>query len=505
MKEAVIIFPHQLFETHPAIKQKREVFLIEDSLFFKDKKYPTNFHKKKLILHRASLQAYKDTLISNGARVNYLKYTSLEDQDNDVGSFNFLFKQLNNHKIQKIHVADPVDWALEKRLNLLSNSNEIELIIHDSPAFLCNREYLMEFFGKTDNYLQTSFYIEQRRRLDILMRDEKPMGGKWSFDAENRKTIPKKLEIPDIPDIYTDSIKYVVEAQAYIEDLFPENPGEGENFFYPIDHESAWKWFQIFLKERFKNFGPYEDAIKKDEILLFHSLLSPLLNVGFLTPEKVVEEVISYSEDHDIPINSLEGFIRQIIGWREFMRAVYLLEGTRQRNSNHFKHSYSLPDAFYTAQTKIDPIDDVIKKVLNNGYLHHIERLMLLGNFMTLCEIHPNEIYKWFMELFIDAYDWVMVPNVYGMSSYADGGLITTKPYVSSSNYVRKMSDYPQGDWCEVWDALYWRFIHKHKDSFEHNPRMSLMVSILNKKDESQLKELLETAETYLEQLHNKQ
>lgn len=186
------------------------------------------------------------------------------------------------------------------------------------------------------------------------------------------------------------------------------------------------------------------------------------------------------------------------------MRAVYILEGVNQRNSNHWNHTYPIPASFYTAQTGVDPIDSVIKKVLNNAYLHHIERLMLLGNFMTLCEIHPHAIYTWFMELFIDAYDWVMVPNVYGMSTYADGGLITTKPYVSSSNYVRKMSDYPKGKWCEIWDALYWRFIHKHKESFKNNPRMSLMVNILNKKSDSQLKELLKTANIYLKKLYKR-
>lgn len=504
MKEASVIFPHQLFKDNPAVALKRDIYLIEDSLFFKDAKYPINVHKKKLILHRASLQAYKDFLRSRGSRVHYQTFVPVNEQDDEFGSLKKFFDELKNKKIEIVHILDPIDWAIEKRLEILCDSFNIKQEIHSSPGFLCNKKYLKEFFNNTNNYLQTSFYIEQRKRLNILLQEGKPKGGKWSFDSENRKKLPNNIEIPQIPEIGVDSDKYIIEATAYVEDLFPENPGEIEDFFYPIDHDSAWKWFQIFLKERFDKFGPYEDAIKQDELILFHSLLSPLLNIGLITPIQVVEETLEYVNNNKIPINSLEGFIRQIIGWREFMRAVYIFEGVKQRNSNHWDHKNLIPKSFYTAKTGIGPIDNIIKKLLDNAYLHHIERLMLLGNFMTLCEIHPTEIYKWFMELFIDAYDWVMVPNVYGMSTYADGGLITTKPYVSSSNYIRKMSDYPKGKWCEIWDALYWRFIHKYKKSFKNNPRMSLMVNILNKKSDSQLNELLKTANKYLKKLYKR-
>jgi deoxyribodipyrimidine photolyase-related protein len=415
---------------------------------------------------------------------------------------NSLFEEFKNQKVQTIHYTDPTDWAVEKRLNTLSNSHNIDLKAYKSPGFLCTREYIRDYFDNKDKYLQTSFYIDQRKRMNILMKDRNPIGGKWTFDVKNRKKIPKNLELPQLPHINMDSNKYVQEAKTYVEDLFPDNPGELDEFFYPIDYESAWKWFQTFLEDRFEQFGPYEDAMQQGEILLFHSLLSPLLNSGLITPEEVIKKTISYSKTNKIPINSLEGFIRQILGWREFIRAVYLLEGVNERNSNHWNHTQTIPKAFYTAETNILPIDNIIQKLLQHAYLHHIERLMLLANFMTLCEIHPDEIYRWFMELFIDAYDWVMVPNVYGMSTYADGGLITTKPYVSSSNYVRKMSDYPKGEWCDIWDALYWRFIHKHRETFKNNPRMSLMVNILNKKDKNDLNHLLDTAENYLTNLH---
>ncbi len=210
---------------------------------------------------------------------------------------------------------------------------------------------------------------------------------------------------------------------------------------------------------------------------------------------------LEHGNRHAVPINSLEGFIRQVIGWREFVRAVYEQRGTRSRNSNFWgfeERQESLPRAFYDGTTGIAPIDETIRRVLDTAYCHHIERLMLLGSFMLLCEIHPHAVYRWFMELFIDAYDWVMVPNVYGMSQFADGGSFATKPYICGSNYVRKMSDYPPGDWCATWDGLYWRFIDKHAAFFRSNHRLSMMPRMLDKMDHGKRVGHLAEAERFL-------
>ena len=192
---------------------------------------------------------------------------------------------------------------------------------------------------------------------------------------------------------------------------------------------------------------------------------------------------LNFAQTHanKIPLTSLEGFVRQIIGWREFVRAVYLLKGSQQRSTNFWGHTRKLPESFYTATTGVEPVDTTIRRLQKHAYTHHIERLMVLGNFMLLCEIDPDEVYRWFMEMFIDAYDWVMVPNIYGMNQYADGGLMTTKPYISSSKYILRMSDYEKGSWCDVWNSLYWRFINKHRDVFRKNPRMSFMVSAFDR------------------------
>ena len=220
-----------------------------------------------------------------------------------------------------------------------------------------------------------------------------------------------------------------------------------------------------------------------------------------MTPKYVIDELNKYGIKKNIPINSFEGIVRQIIGWREFIRGIYIAKGSIERTRNYWNFDKKMPKAFYNATTGIKPIDDCINKVNDNAYLHHIERLMVIGNFMFLCEIHPDDVYKWFMEFFIDSYDWVMVPNVYGMSQFADGGLMSTKPYISSSNYIMKMSDYKKGDWQKIWDGLYWRFIFKNQSFFQSNPRLSMMVRTLNKMDNQKLESHLKISEEYLSNL----
>ena len=226
-----------------------------------------------------------------------------------------------------------------------------------------------------------------------------------------------------------------------------------------------------------------------------------MLNIGLLEPNQVVSKAISAAAKYNVPLNSLEGFIRQIIGWREFIRIVYEREGSIQRTKNYWGFSRKIPETFWTGDTGILPIDNVIKKVLQTGYCHHIERLMVMGNFMLLCEFDPDEVYRWFMELFIDSYDWVMVPNVYGMTQFADGGLMTTKPYISGSNYLLKMSDYEKGEWTTVWDGLFWRFMHVHRNFFLSNPRLGMLVKTFDKMAEEKQQAHLDKAEKYLNSL----
>ncbi len=326
-------------------------------------------------------------------------------------------------------------------------------------------------------------------------------GGEWTYDDMNRKKFPKSKKTPVIN--YTDIKSHsYIDSKKYTLKYFSKNIGElSDAQLYPTDFISAKIWFNNFLNTRFDEFGIYEDAILIKESIINHSILSPLINSGLLEPKYILKNSFAFYKKNNIPLNSAEGFIRQIIGWREFIRGVYVSKGTEQRLKNYWGFKRKIPKSFYEGSTGIDPIDDTIKKINKTGYANHIERLMILGNFMVLCEFDPDEVYRWFMELFIDSYDWVMVPNVYGMSQFADGGLMSTKPYISSSNYIIKMSDYKKGEWSDVWDGLFWSFMDKQRAFFSKNPRMRMLISSFDKMDSLKKEKLLIDANNFITKL----
>ena len=333
-----------------------------------------------------------------------------------------------------------------------------------------------------------------------MMIGDKPEGGKWTYDDQNREKYPKNKIPPEID--YPKKDDNYNEALNYLNNNYKNNYGliDDENI-YPYNFQLAKKWLDDFFITRFYEFGPYEDAVVKEKSILNHSVLSPLLNTGLINPKELIKRTINYHYENKIPINSTEGFIRQIIGWREFIRGVYVCKGTEERNKNFWNFSRKIPSSFYSATTGIDPVDDTINKINKSGYANHIERLMIIGNFMLLCEFDPNEVYRWFMELFIDSYDWVMVPNVYGMSQFGDGGLMSTKPYISGSSYILKMSNYKKGDWCMIWDSLFWNFIDKQREFFLTNPRMRMLVSSFDRMDIEKKEKLINTANKFISNL----
>ena len=490
MKNISLIFPNQLFKNIEWIDRSSTVFLIEEYLFFRQ----YNFHKQKLTFHRASMKYYFDYLLSRGLNVIYI------ESHQKIADITTFFEEYENEKIDIVNIISCDDNYLEKRITNKIEEKSIKLIVHNNQSFLNNNNDLLPFFkNKKSKLFQTSFYIHQRKKWNILIKDkDKPVGGKWSFDADNRKKYPKGKNAPHINLIQPD--KYFQEAVEYVTTKFKSNIGElPKTSKYPYTHNESLKWLRNFIEERFKEFGDYEDAILEKEDFLNHSVLSPMLNAGLLTPDIIIDEVLKVQ--NTVPLNSLEGFIRQIIGWREFIRGVYHFKGTEQRNSNFFNLNRSMPNSFYTASTGILPLDNCIKKVLKNAYSHHIERLMVIGNFMLLCEIKPNDVYRWFMELYIDAYDWVMVPNIYGMSQFSDGGLMSSKPYVSSSNYIKKMSDFKNGNWNNIWDGLYWRFINTNRDKLSINIRMRFMINLFDKMEDHKKNTHLLNAQNFLDTL----
>jgi deoxyribodipyrimidine photolyase-related protein len=490
MKKAVLIFPHQLFENTDWIDKSAKVFLTEESLFFSQ--YP--FHKQKILFHRSSMQFYFNFLVKNGFDVEYV------NNHDDISDVRLLIKHLVSSEYENFKMINPDDNYLFNRINQSIKKLNVSIEIIDNPQFLNTILELDSFFkNKEKKFFQTSFYISQRKKMKILLnKDDKPVGDKWSFDTDNRKKYPKGKIAPKIN--FPSKDFFYIEAEKYVKKYFNNNYGNiNEQINYPCTHSSAKKWLELFIKFRFKEFGDYEDAVMVDETFLNHSVLSPMLNIGLITPNEVISEVLKHK--NDIPINSLEGFVRQIIGWREFIRGIYHYKGVQQRNSNFFDFKRKMPKSFYDGSTGVFPFDNCIKKVLQNAYSNHIERLMILGNFMLLCEINPNDIYKWFMELYVDAYDWVMVPNIYGMSQFSDGGLMSSKPYISSSNYIKKMSNYKNGPWAVIWDALYWKFIDKHREKLAKNIRMKFMINLFDKMDDEKKNLHISTANTFLKSL----
>lgn len=489
MKTAALIFPHQLFKTNPALAGGSEVYIVEEFLFFRQ----FRFHKQKLRFHRASMKAYEAGLREAGLRPVYIESTDV------LSDVRRLVASLADRGFSKLSFCDPVDDWLERRMRRAAGSMELEKL--ESPSFLNSSEDVATYFGSKKRYFQTDFYIQQRKKLGVLLNpDFSPVGGKWSFDSENRKRYPKGKK-PPAP-LFPSGNEFDSEAVDYVNRCFPGNYGEmPDDFRYPVTHLQAEEWLSDFLTTRFAEFGGFEDAIVSGETLLNHSLLSPLLNSGLLTPADVLAQSVDIARVNGIPINSVEGFLRQIIGWREFVRGVYETAGRKERKRNFWGFKRKIPRSFWTGETGVPPIDGTIRKVLKTGYCHHIERLMVLGNFMLLCEFDPDEVYRWFMEMFIDAYDWVMVPNVYGMSQFADGGLFATKPYIGGSNYLRKMSDFQAGEWQTVWDALFWRFMDVHRAFFLKNPRLSMLVRTFDKMSGDRRSELLDTAHRFLSRL----
>lgn len=487
-----LILPNQLFYEIPKEVSANRIYLIEENSFFKK----FNYNKQKLVFLRHAVLEYCALLDSLNLDYDYI---CSKDVRSDIGAFiNFCLSE----GVKSISIIDPVNFELLSDLKRHTKTNNIDLEIIPSESFI-NKDIRNDPFFRTDKriFRHADFYKKQRIKHDILMDLDHPYGGKWSFDTENRKSYPKGKKTPNI---HHPTNKLFRRAAHEISEEFSNNIGLLPKFqLYPSSHSEAEEWFETFLKERLGEFGVYEDAILSNELFINHSVISPLLNCGLLTPEYVIKRTLKFSDDQDIPINSLEGFIRQIIGWREFIRGMYEIREKEFKSGNFWRFNKSMPQEFYTGETGILPVDDSIKKALRFGYNHHIERLMILGNFMMLCEIKPSDVYQWFMEMYIDAYEWVMVPNVFGMSQFSDGGSFATKPYISSSNYILKMSNYSRGEWCSTWDALFWRFMDKNRLVMAKNPRMNMLINSFDKKDLKDKNKILTRAEDYLNRIRS--
>jgi deoxyribodipyrimidine photolyase-related protein len=482
---SLLIFPNQLFplkmiNSIDSLKFNK-IFIIEEPRYFIDFK----FHKLKLVYHRASMKKYYNEL-SKKFNIIYIDFNNVNKD---------FYKKLND---ESTTYFNPIDHKLLTKLTkLLNKANMI-----DNLNFLLTPDEIKENKDKfflNNKYSHDNFYKFQRIKLDILMKNNKPINNKWSFDTENRKALPNNIKEPKLPKIRKD--KYYKEAVEYVNKHFIKNYGNTDEWMYPIDTKTALKWLNYFLSKKLSNFGPYQDAVDTTKPFLFHSVLSPMMNIGILPDTLVVKISNDYYLKHkdSIPIASYEGFIRQVIGWRNYVYSLYLLE-PNMYNNNFLNHKKKINEKYWLGETNIKPIDDIIKNIVMYSYAHHIERLMYLGNWFLINQAHPKEVHRIFMEWTVDAYDWVMVPNIMGMSQFADGGKMMTRLYFSSSNYIDKMSIYKRKKdetWWKYWDAIYYSFINKHQEMLSKNYATSRQVVHWKKKSAKEKEILLELSKSY--------
>ena len=489
----LLILGNQLFPLEYIKKTKvKKIFMAEDFSLTTYQKH----HKLKILMFLWSMRQYRDQLVKNGFIVYY---NSIDDKNFKDTYENKLLKILKDEKVRTISYFEIEDHFFEDRFNKFVSDNNLETKLFQSPMFLNSRSQFVEF-AKTQKSLikMASFYQKMRIKMSILIdNNKKPIGGKWSFDEENRKKISGKINVPNVPinkkDQRINNLKHKINV------LFRDHPGSADYLWMPTNREEALKWMEIFFQNKFHDFGTYEDAIIDNNNFLYHSALSPIINMGLLTPKEIVEKAINFSKKNSIPLNSLEGFIRQIIGWREFIRGIYHYKGKEEKKLNFWQHNRKLTKDWYEGTTGIKPLDDVINDCLKYGYTHHIPRLMIVCNIMNLSRIHPDEIYKWFMEMFVDSSDWVMVPNVYGMGTFADGGIFATKPYSCGSNYILKMSNYKKDEWCDIVDGLYWKFMSDNLSFFKTNPRLSILVKSVERMNEDRKNMIFEKATNFID------
>ena len=450
------------------------------------------YHQQKLVLIYAAMRHFAAELEKAGWRVDYVP---LEE---GLTFESAARRHLEKFAPEKFVLAEPNSFFEADALTKLGRKLRLQVEFLPTAQFLCGREEFRRWAGASARLLMENHYRRMRSKTGFLMRDGKPVDNRWNFDSANRRTLrdwqKSGRSTPDLPRVTHDITTR--EVMAMVAREFPENPGKAKDFWLPVTRAAARKWLSSFLNERLTCFGDFEDIMSSEHPSLFHSILSPLLNIGLLTPSECAEAAIAAYQEKSAPLNAVEGFVRQIIGWREFINGIYWLRGPEYRELNELGAHRPLPTWFYTGEVPMNCLHQVLQQLLASGWNHHIQRLMVLGNFILLAGIRPQEALRWFSEMYVDAYDWVMAANVIGMICHADGGFMATKPYAASGAYIDRMSDYCQGcryspklrtgpDACPF-NYLYWHFFDQHAARFADNPRVKMSLNAWFKRSEAE-------------------
>jgi deoxyribodipyrimidine photolyase-related protein len=487
MKRSLFLFSYQL---HP---QYLKSFLLNkelDTIYFIDSDDQWTyyqFHKQRIIVHLSSYYHYYHTLKNQGYHVVWISHTSLVDA----------LKPIEN-----LYAFTPTNFY---ELGWLRQLQSITLL--DDPLFFVTPKEWRQLLPVNQSWKLDPIYRQLRIKFNILMDDRLPVGGKFSYDTENRKPAAHTpFFIPPLAIITDQMTETIIES---VHQRFPHHPGKTDSFAYPVTRDEALEFLKHFIEFRLPTFGDHQDAMIDHQPWMSHSLISSSLNLGLLSPKEVILEAEHAYRQGKVPLASVEGFIRQILGWREYVRGIYLQLGPDYIKENFLKHHEPLPDFYYSGETDKYCLSTTIHETIDHGYNHHIQRLMVLSNYASLKGISPQALQGWFNEMYIDSFEWIVAPNVIGMGSFADGGKMSTKPYISSGAYIQKMSNYCQscvykvalksGEKACPFNILYWDYLDRHKETLKNNPRMTMMLAVWNKMDATTKENLKKEAQVLIQ------
>ena len=464
-------------------------------------------HKKKIAFLFSAMRHFSNELKDKGYEVDYVH---LDDKAN-TGSFtNELKRAVNRHDADEVIVTFPGEYRVLEEIKSWSDELGIYVGIRDDDRFLATREEFADWAKGRKGLTMEYFYREMRRKHNILMdANGDPEGGEWNYDKQNRETLPDGVDLPSKTMFQADDV--TEDVLKLVEEKFDNHFGDLRPFNFAVTRAEALRALNRFIEERLPNFGKYQDAMKEGKPFLFHSHISAYLNSGLLTPAEILEKAEAAYKDGHAPLNAVEGFIRQILGWREFIRGMYWHFMPDYEHKNFFHAQRKLPDFFWTANTKMNCMKQCIKETKENAYAHHIQRLMVIGNFCLLAGLSVEEVNEWYLIVYADAYQWVELPNVTGMILYADGGLLASKPYAASGSYINKMSDYCKncdykvsektGEAACPFNYLYWDFLDRNEDKLKGNHRLSMIYKSWEKRDSEIKKTIRENAAEFLKDL----
>ena len=469
-------------------------------------------HKKKLILHLASMRHFRDELEQSGYTVDYYP---IDDDDPtrmeavDHGLLGILRHFVQTSGIRCLRWMEPNDYDQLHSYQRFGEQLSVPTEQIPNNMFINSLDEFKEWEGAQTDLVMENYYRIIRRKLEVLMESDFPTGGRWNYDIENRVPPMDNMNFPPLLN-YSDD-PYVVEVTPIVANQFSDFFGETNKFMFPVSRKSTQQWFQDFVKHRLRLFGMYQDAMVQENWYMYHSLISPLMNIGLIQPMETVKAVEDSYYHGNTPINSAEGFIRQVIGWREYVRGIYWSRMPEYRSSNFFGYDSAIPTMLQDGKTRMNCVKEVFQQTYETGYAHHIQRLMVVGNLSLLAGFNPQEVVRWFLEKYVDAYEWVVLPNVLGMILFADGGYLGTKPYAASANYISKMSNYCKGCFYKPrkrvgeracpFNFLYWNFLHENAKSLKNNKRMSMVYNLLRRKSEGEIQLVEKSSKNFIDKL----